>query len=164
MKNQQQNTSYHPFDIPNNRMKVVSFRRFSKTKRTKMIAAIAFCQLAAWLLYSGLNVSGYLQSNSSETSFLTKIGFAFAHVFSQPHFIWFTLTSVLGVVGLLKVKSWGWAVALITNSLYVFIITMAYSQNSLAGNQFERFSFIFLILLVAFSTIYLWIKRFVFWR
>ncbi len=168
MSSQQFDSPYFHLNIPNERMKVVSLRKFAKTKRNKMIAAIAIFQLLAWVLYLIQNITAYLQFNLSEASvavsFLMKMGLAFVHVFSQVHFIWFTLSSVLGIVGLMNVKSWGWAMALITNSLYIFIILTAYYEKTFSDNPFEKISLTFLIIFLIFSSIYLWVKRFVFWK
>lgn len=168
MKNKQLNTPYHLFGLPNDHMKVVSFRKFTKTKRSGVILAIVIFQIATWLLYLSIHIANYIQFQPAETfvhtSFLTKMGLALTHVFSQFYFIWFSLLSVFGIIGLMNVKSWGWAIALITNSLYISMIAMANAQGLHLGTRFEKYFFIYLILFAGFSSIYLWIKRAVFWR
>ncbi|MDO5664513.1 MAG: hypothetical protein Q4G63_04540 [Bacteroidia bacterium] len=89
---------------------------------------------------------------------------AFTHVFSEYSFIWLSTFSLLGFIGLMNMKSWGWVIALITNSLYFSLITTTYIQKNIIEASINKYLLIFLLLFIGISSIYLWIKRFTFWK
>lgn len=168
MESRQLNNNYQSYNLPNMNMKVVSFRRYVKTRRSKAVFVIAMCQLIVWLIYFRLNVTNYAQYSLSESlmqvSFLSKMFTAFTQVVSRYSFMWFSVSSLLGFVGLMNMKSWGWVIALITNSLYVSMITANYMQESPNKLLVSNYFLVFLILFTIASTIYLWVKRFSFWK
>lgn len=167
MHSQELNRTFQSFHLPNTNMKVVSFRRNVKPKRPKVVFIIAFCQLIIWLFYLGLQSVDYLlyfiPENLTHVSFFTKMYSALKHVFSYST-VWFSISSLLGFIGLINMKSWGWVIALVTNSLYISMIASNYMTDVIHITSTYNYFTFFLILFTIISTIYLWFKRFCFWK
>ena len=142
------------FSLPNDKLKVVSIRQAAKSKRTSAITLIAVLQLIGWGVLLGIkifhNFNNSISLFRSITISLSDIGF-----------IWFTIISALGAIGLLKMKSWGWACAIIANALWIALFTSSFDQNLYT---FEKTFLTFFTAFAGLSSFYLWTKRFVFWR
>lgn len=157
-----------PLFLPNDKLEVVSFRQGVRKRKSRTASVIAWIQLVGWLIYFAINLINHLRFNLSETpaknSLLSQTLSAFVYEFSQITFIWVTISSILSIMGLHKMKSWGWTAAIAANSLWLSIFAFTFTQNPSERTVFEKTFFIVFALFAVVSTLCLWRKRFVFWR
>lgn len=159
---------HRSFFIPTDKMKIVSIRHKHRSKRSFAITLIAVLQCLGWMVFSGIKVSHHLNRGLPdiirENAVLTNAYNAIATEFTQIGFIWFTITTILSFLGLFNMKSWGWACAIVANALWISSVALSFDQNIYMNTIFEKFFFIFFALFALLSSLYLWIKRFSFWR
>lgn len=145
------------FSLPNDQLKVVSIRQVAKLKRTFIIALIAVLQLIGWIVFLGIKAS---HNFNDSLNVFQSISVSMSDV----GFVWFTIASSLAVIGLMKMKSWGWVCAIIANALWISLFTSSIDQSLYVNTLFEKIFLIFFAVFAVLSSFYLWAKRYVFWR
>lgn len=145
--------SKHAYYLPNEKMKIVHFSNHFKAKRSPVIKLIVFLNCLGWITVIGMRFFQYM--NPQPDLSYRLLGF---------DFIYFTTAILLSILGLWNMKSWGWGAGIMVNTIWIYSLSLISSETPYVSHRFDTFFFIAFATIAFFSTLYLWKKRYVFWR
>lgn len=156
------------FNLPNDKMKVVSFKEHVKSKRSIFITLIVALNLIGWISVLAIRLYNYyrfqLPVAQQPDSFTDKILLACETQLTSADFIWFSLSILFSAIGLWNMKSWGWGAAIMANTTWMYSMTLIVTKNLSYSTHFEVYFFLTFTLIALLSTLYLWKNRYIFWR
>lgn len=84
--------------------------------------------------------------------------------FTTADAIWSTLFLLVSIIGLWKMKEWGRTAAFMANTIWFYSMTFTLVRNLTTGLTGPTIFSLFFMAFAAFSTVYLWIHRGLFWK
>jgi hypothetical protein len=131
--------------------------------RPRVITAMAIITLIGWMATVGSWVpviTGITPLPSTwEKSY---VGMIWGFVTSD--LVWSQLFSVIAVVGLWKMKNWGWVYAMMINSIWIYTMTLSLVRAMIWEVSFEILFFTPFIVYAIVASVYLWKTRNDFWK
>lgn len=135
----------------------------SKSARPRSVTAMVFFTLVGWIATVASWIPVITVSTPLPASWpQSYTGLIWGFVASD--FIWSQGFSALAVVGLWRMKSWGWACALMVNTIWIYTMTFSIVRAFLWQMSFEIFLFTPFTVYAVVASVYLWKIRDVFWK
>lgn len=136
-------------------------------KRPFPVSIIVFVNLVGWISTLGVwiyfHVTGRIPSFNLLNSYWENAYLGIVHGFSIADAIWSNIFLLASVIGLWKMKSWGWTAALMANTIWLYSMTVTFVRDLNTMFTAGTLFFLFFAVFALFSTIYLWIRRDLFW-
>jgi hypothetical protein len=137
-------------------------------KRPKGVTAVIVFCVFGWIttegLWAYLHITDQIPAISSMNSFWERSYIGLVNGFTAADAIWSNLTIIVAIVGLWKMKPWGWTAAIMSNTIWVYTMTFTLVRDLMVTITFGMVFFLFFAFLAIISTIYLWRIRKVFWN
>lgn len=96
-------------------------------------------------------------------SFWEKSYIGLVNGFTVADAIWSNQTIIVAIIGLWKMKPWGWTAAIMSNTIWVYTMTFTFVRDFMVTITFGMVFLSVFALLSSISTIYLWRNRKLFW-
>lgn len=137
-------------------------------KRPTGVTIIAVVNILGWLTTEGLwvvlHITGQIPTVSSMNSYFEKSYIGLVNGFTISDLIWSNLTLLLSIIGLWKMKSWGWTAALMANTIWLYTMTFSLVRDLFITLTGTTVFFLSFALFALISTVYLWSRRELFWQ
>ena len=144
-------------------MKVKSY-----PKRPTTVTVIVIVNLIGWLTTEGiwvfLHLTGQIPAIESMGSFWEKSYIGLVNGFTVADAVWSNLTLLISIIGLWKMKDWGWTAAMMANTIWFYSMTFTLVRDIATGLTPATIFFSFFMAFATFSTVYLWKNRKFFWQ
>ncbi|REL37749.1 hypothetical protein DYD21_08180 [Rhodohalobacter sp. SW132] len=135
--------------------------------RPPLVSVIVIVNSIGWITTLGIwiyfHLTGKIPSVDSMNSYWERAYIGIVHGFTVADAIWSNILLLASVIGLWKMKSWGWTAALMANSIWFYSMTVTFVRDFHTMFTTGTFFFLFFAFFALFSTAYLWIKRDLFW-
>lgn len=136
-------------------------------KRPVGVIIIVILNILGWVTTEGmwlmLHVTHQIPSVSAMHSYFEKSYIGLVNGFTVSDAIWSNITLLLSIVGLLKMKNWGWTAAMMANTIWLYTMTYTIVRDLLVTITSAMIFFSVFAFFALISTIYLWKKRYLFW-
>lgn len=136
-------------------------------KRNTVITIIVIVNIFGWITTEGiwafLHFSNQIPPIASASSYWEKSYIGLVNGFTAADAIWSNLTLLFSIIGLWRMKDWGWTAALMANTIWFYSMTFTLVRDLMVGMTGATIFFLFFVAFAAFSTVYLWLKRDMFW-
>lgn len=136
-------------------------------KRTTGITVIVLVNVLGWFTTEGiwafLHLTGQIPTATSMGSYWEKAYIGLVNGFTVADFIWSNLFLILSIVGLWQMRNWGWTAAMMANTIWFYSMTFTLVRDLVIGLTGATILFLFFMAFAAFSTVYLWLKRELYW-
>lgn len=137
-------------------------------KRPAIVSLIAIVNIIGWITTEGawiyMHASGQIPSPTEMETYWAKAYIGLVHGFTTADAIWSNLTLLFSIIGLWKMKDWGWTAAIMANTIWFYSMTFTLVRDFTTGLTGFTLFFLFFMIFAGFSTIYLWINRRLFWK
>lgn len=137
-------------------------------KRPKLVTLIVIVNILGWLTTEGVwvyfHLTGQIPHPSSGANYWEQSYFGLVHGFTIADAVWSNLSLLFSIIGLWRMKSWGWAAALMANTIWLYSMTFSLVRDIYIGLTAGTAFFLIFAIFAVFSTIYLWKKRRLFWE
>jgi uncharacterized membrane protein (DUF2068 family) len=137
-------------------------------QRPIVITIIVIVNIFGWITTEGmwavLHLTHKIPSISDMHSFFEQSYIGLVNGFTIADAIWSNLTLLISIVGLWKMKAWGWTAAIMANIIWLYTMTFTIVRDILVIITPAMIFFTFFATFALFSTIYLWKTRYLFWR
>lgn len=137
-------------------------------KRPIGVTVIVFVNILGWLTTEGiwvyLHLSGRIPPVESMGSFWEQSYIGLVNGFTVADAIWSNLTLLFSIIGLWRMRDWGWTAALMANTIWFYSMTFTLIRDLTTGLTGATIFFLFFMAFAAFSTVYLWLSRGLFWN
>ncbi len=136
--------------------------------RPRLVTLIVMVNAVGWLTTEGVwayfHFSGQIPALASMNSYWERAYLGLVNGFTAADAIWSNLTLLFSIIGLWKMKSWGWTAAIMANTIWFYSMTFTFVRDLLTGLTAGTAFFMLFFAFAVFSSIYLWRKRRLFWR
>ena len=106
-----------------------------------------------------MHLSGQIPAPVQMDSYFAKANIGLLHGFTTADAIWTNLTLLFSIIGLWKMKDWGWTAAIMANTIWFYSMTFTLVRDMTTGLKGFTIFFLFFMVFAMFSTIYLWKNR-----
>jgi len=143
-----------------------------KSKKTKerpaIITIIVVINILGWIATEGVwvyfHLSGQIPEISSANTYWEQAYIGLINGFTAADAIWSNLSLLFSIIGLWRMKAWGWTAAMMANTIWLYSMTFTLVRDLYTQLTAGTIFFLFFAGFAIFSIIYLWIKRDLFWR
>ena len=135
----------------------------NKKVRPKSVTAMAIVTLVGWIA----TVASWIPVVTGSTPIPADWPQSYTGLiwgFVASDFIWSQVFSALAVFGLWKMKRWGWAAALMVNTIWIYTMTFSTVRAFLWQMSYEIFLFMPFTVYALIASVYLWKIRDLFWK
>jgi hypothetical protein len=131
--------------------------------RPKSVTVMATITLVGWIATVAAWVPVITGGTPPLSSWpLSYVGMIWGFVSSD--LVWSQMFSAIAVVGLWKMKNWGWAAALMINTIWIYTMTLSLVRALLWRVSFEILFFTPFMIYAIIASLYLWKIRGAFWK
>ena len=127
------------------------------------VSVIVVITLVGWLgmavFWATLYVTDRIPSFDAVTTQWERSFVALVYGFSAADWVWTQLLSLAAIVGLWRLRAWGWTAAMMLNALWVYIMTFRLVHDLVAGVALGTAVFGLFGVYCLVATFYLWRKR-----
>jgi hypothetical protein len=135
--------------------------------RPPLVTLIVIINLIGWITTEGIwvyfHLTGQIPPIESAGSYWEKAYFGLVNGFTVADAVWSNLSLVFSIIGLWRMKSWGWMAAIMANTIWLYSMTFSLVRDVHIGLTPGTAFFLIFAIFAVFSTIYLWNKRALFW-
>lgn len=139
-----------------------------KLIRPTIVSLIAIVNIIGWIttevVWIYMHSSGQIPSPDTLESYWSKAYIGLVHGFTTADAVWSNLTLIFSIIGLWKMKDWGWTAAIMANTIWFYSMTFTLVRDFTTGLTGFTLFFLFFMAFAAFSTFYLWRNRRLFWK
>jgi hypothetical protein len=133
-----------------------------------MVTIIVVINILGWITTEGVwayfHFSGQIPEINSAYSYWEQAYIGLINGFTAADAIWSNLTLLISIIGLWRMKPWGWTAAMMANTIWLYSMTFTLVRDIYTQFTAGTIFFLFFAGFAIFSTIYLWIKRELFWE
>lgn len=137
-------------------------------KRPAGVNAIIIFGILGWIttegLWAYLHITHQIPAIASMNSYWEKSYIGLVNGFTMADAIWSNITILASIIGLWKMKTWGWTAAMMSNTIWVYTMTYTMVRDIMVKVTFGMVFFSVFALGAMVSTVYLWQKRRLFWE
>ncbi|HYE12771.1 MAG TPA: hypothetical protein VEF53_21640 [Patescibacteria group bacterium] len=137
-------------------------------KRPAWVTVIVIVNVFGWITTEGmwvvLHLTNKIPAISVMNSFFERSYIGLVNGFTIADAIWSNLSLLFSIVGLWKMKAWGWAAAIMANTIWLYSMTFTIVRDLLVTITPAMIFFSFFAIFALVSTIYLWNNRYLFWQ
>jgi hypothetical protein len=142
--------------------------RIQARKRPVFATVIVPVNALGWLATEGVRVyfhtTGQIPPIDPAHSYWERSYVGLVHGFTVADAVWSNLTLLASVVGLWRMRPWGWTAALRANTIWVYSMTFTLVRDLYVGLTAGTVFFLFFATFAMVSTVYLWETRRRFWQ
>jgi hypothetical protein len=136
-------------------------------KRPRVVAIIVIANLLGWLTTEGLwvylHMTGQIPPIVQMQSFFERSYIGLVLGFTVADFLWSNLLLLASIIGLWRMRSWGWTAALMANTIWVYTMTVTLVRDMMVTLTAGMLFFLGFAVFALLSSIYLWWQRSLFW-
>lgn len=136
-------------------------------QRPTMITVIVLVNILGWLTTEGvwvyLHFAGQIPPLAPGMSYWERSYIGLVNGFTAADAIWSNLALLFSIIGLWRMRAWGWTAALMANTIWLYSMTFTLVRDLMVGMTGTTVFFLFFMAFAAFSSVYLWLKRELFW-
>jgi len=130
-----------------------------KLSRPTLVTVIAIVNIIGWITTEGawiyIHLSGQLPAPAQMDSYFAKANIGLLHGFTTADAIWSNLTLFFSIIGLWKMKDWGWTAAIMAITIWFYSMTFTLVRDMTTGLTGFTLFFLFFMVFAGFSTIYI---------
>ena len=138
----------------------------SAPKRPAIVTVIIMVNIIGWITTEGLwvylHLTGQIPSIEIANSYWEMAYIGLINGFTTADAIWSNLSLLFSIIGLWRMKSWGWLAAIMANTIWLYSMTFSLVRDLFIGLTPANAFFLFFAVFAGFSTVYLWQKRYLF--
>lgn len=142
--------------------------RIQGQKRPVFVTVIVVVNALGWLTTEGVwvyfHTTGQIPPIDPAHSYWERSYVGLVHGFTVADAVWSNLTLLASIVGLWRMRSWGWTAALMANTIWVYSMTFTLVRDMYVGLTAGTIFFLFFAAFAMVSTVYLWRTRRWFWH
>jgi hypothetical protein len=139
----------------------------NKVIRPSFVTVIVIINIIGWFATEGvwvyLHLTGQIPSIDSAVSYWERAYFGLVNGFTVADAIWSNLSLIFSIIGLWRMKAWGWVAAIMANTIWLYSMSFSLVRDLYIGLTPGTAFFLIFAIFAGCSTIYLWIKRDLFW-
>lgn len=140
----------------------------AKNKRPVIVTIIIIVNIFGWLTTEGvwlyLHLTGQIPPISAEMSYFERAYVGLVNGFTVADAIWSNLTLLFSIIGLWKMRNWGWLATFMANTIWMYTMTFTLIRDLMTQITAGTLFFLGFAAFAIFSSIVLWQKRFLFWE
>lgn len=137
-------------------------------KRPLGVNVVIIFSILGWITTEGmwlyLHLTSQIPSVASMHSYFEKSYIGLVNGFTAADAILSNLTILLSIIGLWKMKPWGWTSAMMVNAIWVYTMIFTLVRDLMVEITFGMVFFSVFAVGAIIITIYLWRKRSLFWN
>lgn len=134
---------------------------------TPFVTVIVVVNALGWLTTEGIwayfHATGQIPSIDAGRSYWERSYIGLVNRFTVADAVWSNLTLLGSIVGLWRMRSWGWTAALMANTIWIYSMTFTLVRDLHIGLTAGTAFFLFFAAFAIVSTAYLWARRDLFW-
>lgn len=137
------------------------------SKRPVLVTAIVVVNILGWIATEGvwayLHFNRQIPSVSMVDTYWEKAYMGLVNGFTVADVVWSNAFLLASIVGLWRMRAWGWTAALMANTIWLYTMTFTLVRDMIIGLTAATAFFLFFAVFAVFSTVYLWTQRSLFW-
>jgi len=142
--------------------------RERSVSRPSLVSVIVIVNSIGWIATLGVwiyfHLAGMIPSIESMNSYWERAYIGSVHGFSIADVVWSNIFLLASIIGLWNMRSWGWTAALMANTIWIYSMTVTLVRDMHTMLTEGTLFFLFFAVFALFSTVYLWIRRDLFWK
>lgn len=146
----------------------INHKIHNKHGRPPVVTAIVIINILGWFATEGVwvyfHLSGQIPPVSSGGSYFERAYFGLVNGFTAADAVWSNLFLLASIIGLWRMKPWGWTAAMMANTIWLYSMTFTLVRDLLTSLTAGTVFFLVFAVFAAFSTVYLWLRRALFWN
>lgn len=135
--------------------------------RPGLVTAIVAVNVLGWISTEGVwvyfHMTDQIPSVASMASYWERAYIGLVNGFTVADAIWSNLFLLVSIVGLWRMTTWGWTAALMANTIWLYSMTFTLVRDLAIGLTGGTVFFLVFAAFAVFSTVYLWMRRDLFW-
>jgi hypothetical protein len=165
----QSRPTYPPTLFPSRRspLRVIAGSLVAPHKRPRVVTVIVMINLLGWLTTEGLwvylHMTGQIPPIAQMQSFFERSYIGLVLGFTVADLLWSNLLLLASIVGLWRMRSWGWTAALMANTIWVYAMTVTLVRDIMVTWTAGMLFFLSFAVFALLSSSYLWWQRSLFW-
>lgn len=141
-------------------------KRKSSVERPSMVTVIVIVNIIGWFTTEGiwvyLHLTGQIPPIESANSYWEMAYIGLINGFTTADAIWSNLSLLFSIIGLWRMKAWGWLAAIMANTIWLYSMTFSLVRDLYIGLTPATAFFLIFAVFAGFSTVYLWKERHLF--
>jgi hypothetical protein len=131
------------------------------------VTVIVVVSVFGWLTTEGfwvyLHLTGQIPAIAESMSYWERSYLGLVRGFAAADLIWSNLVLVVSVVGLWRMRAWGWTAAMMANTIWIYTSTFTLVRDMYVGITAGMVFFLAFALFAVWATAVLWRERERFW-
>lgn len=130
---------------------------------TVIVVVSAFGWLATEGYWLYLHLTEQIPAITETMSYWERSYLGLARGFAAADLIWSNLALVVSVIGLWRMRAWGWTAAMMANTIWIYTSTFTLVRDLYVGITGGMVFFLAFALFAVWATVVLWRERARFW-
>lgn len=138
-------------------------KSISSVKRPSFVTVIVIVNIFGWITTEGIwvyfHLTGQIPPIEAANSYWEMAYIWLINGFTTADAIWSNLSLLFSIIGLWRMKAWGWLAAIMANTIWLYPMTFSLVRDFYIGLTPGTAFFLVFAIFAGISTVYLWKNR-----